>query len=164
MLNVSDKTKKTVFIVLICAVFVYFLFIIISYYASDRVGMVKLSYDVNEKNIVSTAYATYVMKPDEGNLKLSKDREMDIVYPKGVLSEPIVLSSNGNTVSEVELELSYDDNKLMADENKIILVKTNSQKGVFDKCEFTLDTEKNMVVSKVTGNGVWFLATPEAVN
>lgn len=164
MVNVSEKTKKLIFLVLIFAVFVYFLFIIISYYASDRVGMVKLSYDADENNIMTTAYATYVMKSGEGNLKLSKDSEADIKYPKGVLSEPVVLSSHGNVVSEVELELSYDDTKLLSDETRIMLVKTDQKTGTSQKCEFNLDTEKNTLIANVNGDGVWFITTPEAVN
>jgi len=163
MNKVSDKSKRIGFFIIIGAVFAYLLYIIITYYASERVGMVKLSYDVNDKNIMSATYATYVMKVGEGNLKLSKDEEADIKMPEGALSDPVVLSSNGKIVSEVELEINYDDTNLSADENRMLLVKTDQKSGASEKCDFVLDTEKNTVVTKVSGDGVWFLTTPEAV-
>ena len=163
MVKLSDKSKRIGFFIIIGLVFAYLLYIIITYYASERVGMVKLSYDVDSENIMTTTYATYVMKMGEGNLKLSKDEDAQIKYPDGALTDPVVLSSTGNLVSEVEIEINYDDTNLTADENRMLLVKTDQKSGISQKCDFVLDTDKNTVTANVSGDGVWFLATSEAV-
>ncbi len=163
MLNIDSSKKRIGFIILMLGILAYLLYIIISYYTTDHVGMVRLSYDTDENNIVSAAYATYTMKVDEGSLMLSQDRDIELTEPDGTLSVPIILSTTGKIVSEIELELIYDDTKLMYDENKLMLVKYDKKTSKASRCDYSLDTEKNSIIADVSGDGIWFVTTPEAV-
>ena len=108
MPQLNAKTKKLIFYAIMAGIFAYLAFIMISFYSSDRVGMVKLSFSVNEENVVTSAYATYKMKPGEGRLTLSQDNELKLPEPENAVSHAIILSTEGNPVTEVELELEYD--------------------------------------------------------
>ena len=57
-MNINAKTKKLIFYAIMAGIFAYLAFVMISFYSSDRVGMVKLSYKANEENILTSAYAT----------------------------------------------------------------------------------------------------------
>ena len=105
MPQLNAKTKKLIFYAIMAGIFAYLAFIMISFYSSDRVGMVKLSFSVNEENIVTSAYATYKMKPGEGRLTLSQDNDLKLPEPENAVSHAIILSTQGNPVTEVELEL-----------------------------------------------------------
>ncbi len=163
MLKISESKKRIGFIVLMLCILAYLLYIMISYYTTDHVGMVRLSYDTDENNIVTSAYATYTMKVDEGSLMLSEDKDIDITPPAGTLSIPIILTTTGNTVSEIELELIYDDSFLNYDENRLMLIKYDRKSSKAMPCEYTLDTEKNSIIADVSGDGIWFVTTPEAL-
>lgn len=155
MLNMNDKTKKLLFRLLIFAVFAYLVFIMVSFYTSDRVGMVKLSYETTPENIITSVYATYKMVPGEGNLSLSRNKELNVTPPKNAVSEAIILSTNGKTVSEVELEIQYNDANIS--EDNISLVKQSDNGNSFVECEFKLNMENNTIKSAVSGNGIWFI-------
>lgn len=163
MPNLSDSKKRIGFIILMLCILVYLLYIMISYYTADHVGMVRLSYDTDENNIVSSVYATYKMKVDEGSLMLSEDRDIEITKPAGTLSIPIILTTKGKTVSEIELEIIYDDNGLLYDENKLILVKYDKKTAKVSECDYKLDTEKNSIIADVSGDGIWLVTTPESI-
>lgn len=159
MFNINEKTRRLIFRLIIILVFAYLAYIMISYYTSDKVGMVKLSYNIDDTNIMTEAYATYKLKTGEGSLNLSHSKDLDITYPPDILSFPVVLSTDGSPVSEVKLEIIYDDTNINFDEDKISLIDYNAQTGEASLCEYTLDTSKNTVTANVTGNGIWFLAT-----
>lgn len=155
MLNITAKTKKLIFYAIMAGIFAYLAFIMISFYSSDRVGMVKLSYKTDEENIVTSAYATYKMKQGEGQLCLSQNNDKENDKPQNAVSYAIVLSTEGKLVSEVELELEYDDS--LADEDTLSLIK-QTENG-YEKCEFSIDKEENIIKTKSQGNGIWFLTT-----
>jgi len=153
MLSINAKTKKIIFYAIMAGVFAYLAYIMISFYSSDRVGMVKLSYKTNEENIVTSAYATYKMKQGEGQLNLSQNNDINYDKPQNAVSYAVVLSTEGKLITEVELELEYDES--LADEEKLSLVKqTNSG---FEECDFTINKENNIVKTKTPGEGVWYL-------
>lgn len=153
MPQLSAKTKKLIFYAIMAGIFAYLAFIMISFYSSDRVGMVKLSYKTSEENILSSAYATYKLKHGEGQLSLSQNNDISYEKPKNAVSCAIVLSTVGKLVSEVELELEYDEG--YGDEETLSLLK-QTENG-FEECDFTIDKEENMIKTKTAGNGIWFL-------
>ena len=153
MLQINAKTKKLIFYAIMAGIFAYLAFVMISFYSSDRVGMVKLSYKLGEENIVTSAYATYKMKQGEGQLSLSQNNDTEINKPQNALSYAIILSTEGKLVSEVELELEYDES--LAEEETLSLVKQT--KSGFEECEFEINKEENIIKTKTQGKGVWFL-------
>ncbi len=153
MPKINDKTKKLIFYAIMAGIFAYLTFIMISFYSSDRVGMVKLSFKTNEENILSSAYATYKMKPGEGRLTLSQNNELKQSKPENAVSHAIILSTEGKLVTEVELELEYDES--YADEENLSLYK-QSENG-FEECEFSIDREENIVKTKTSGEGIWYV-------
>ncbi|MBQ6894117.1 MAG: hypothetical protein IJN40_01320 [Clostridia bacterium] len=158
MPQLNAKTKKLIFYAIMAGIFAYLAFIMISFYSSDRVGMVKLSFSVNEENIVTSAYATYKMKPGEGRLTLSQDNDLKMSEPENAVSHAIILSTEGNPVTEVELELEYDEN--LADEDSLALLKQDE--NGFTECEFSIDKKENIIKTKTQGEGVWVLASKNA--
>ena len=74
---INSKTKKFIFYAIMAGIFAYLAFVMISFYSSDRVGMVKLSYKAGEENIITSAYATYKMKHGEGQLNLSQNTDIE---------------------------------------------------------------------------------------
>lgn len=153
-MNINAKTKKLIFYAIMAGIFAYLAFVMISFYSSDRVGMVKLSYKASEENILTSAYATYKMKHGEGQLKLSQNIDEEINKPQNAISCAVILKTNGKTVSEVELEVEYD--QTLADEDCIYLVK-QTENG-FEECDFSIDKEENIIKTKCQGSGVWYLA------
>lgn len=154
MFEINEKTRRLIFRLIIFAVFAYLAFIMFSYYTSDRVGMVKLSYKTSEANIVTSAYATYKMKTDEGALLLTQDNDLSLAEPQNAVSYPIILSSDGKLVSEVVLEIEYDDKNI--DEASLSVVKLNSD-NTFDKCDYISDTKENIIKLNVSGDGIWYV-------
>ena len=98
MLNINAKSKKLIFYAIMAGIFAYLAYIMISFYSSDRVGMVKLSYKTNEENIVTSAYATYKMKHGEGQLSLSQNNDINYDKPQNSVSCAIILSTEGKLV------------------------------------------------------------------
>ncbi len=154
MIKINDKTRRMIFRLIILGVFAYLAFIMFSYYTSDRVGMVKLSYKTSETNIVTSAYATYKMKTGEGALLLTQDNDLSLSAPQNAVSCPIILSSNGRLVSEVTLEMEYDDKNI--DEASLSVVKLNSD-NTFDECDYICDTKENIIKLNVSGDGIWYI-------
>ena len=154
MPQLNHKTKRLIFYAIMAGIFAYLAFIMISFYSSDRVGMVKLSYKASEENIITSAYATYKMKHGEGQLNLSQNMDIESNKPENAVSHAVILSTEGKTVSEVELELEYDES--FADEDCIYLV-IQTENG-FEESDFSIDKEKNIIKITCSGNGVWYLA------
>lgn len=150
---INSKTKRLIFYAIMACIFAYLAFVMISFYSSDRVGMVKLSYKAGEENIITSAYATYKMKHGEGQLSLSQNIDIESDKPKNAVSHAVILSTEGKTVSEVELELEYDET--LADEDDIYLVKQTSEG--YEECEYSIDKEKNTIKTKCQGEGKWYL-------
>ena len=152
-MNINAKTKKLIFYAIMAGIFAYLAFVMISFYSSDRVGMVKLSYKANEENILTSAYATYKMKHGEGQLSLSQNADTESNKPKNAVSCAVILTTNGKTVSEVELEVEYD--QTLADEDCIYLVKQTP--NGFEECDFSIDKEENIIKTKTQGSGLWYI-------
>lgn len=157
MSQLNPKTKKLIFYAIMVGIFAYLAFIMISFYSSDRVGMVKLSYKADEENILTSTYATYKMKVGEGQLNLSQNTDLEENKPQNAVSCAVILTTNGKTVSEVELELEYDET--LANEDCIYLVK-QTENG-YEECDFSIDKEENIIKTKCQGNGIWYLAENE---
>ena len=153
MPQLNAKTKKLIFYAIMAGIFAYLAYIMISFYSSDRVGMVKLSYKTNEENIVTSSYATYKMKQGEGQLSLSQNNDIESSKPQNAVSCAIVLSTEGKLVSDVELELEYDER--FADEENLSLVRQNE--NGFEECEFEVNKEENIIKTKTQGEGLWYL-------
>ena len=158
MPQLNAKTKKLIFYAIMAGIFAYLAFIMISFYSSDRVGMVKLSFSVNEENVVTSAYATYKMKPGEGRLTLSQNNDLKLPEPENAVSHAIILSTEGNPVTEVELELEYDES--LIDEDSLALLKYEGNE--FKECNFSIDKKENIIKTKTEGEGVWVLASKNA--
>lgn len=177
----SDKAKKMIFLFLIACVAAYFVYILVTYFFTDKTGIVQLSFKTDEVNILSKAEATYSLKEGNGRLIMSSGEE---IYFKeemksdsaasssaeksekktdGIVSIPIRLKTTGGNTGEVDLTLSYDTSLMSIDKENIILVKIDSS-GNTEKAEFENDTKTNKIHAKVNADDSWALADKSILN
>ena len=152
----SEKTFKLVFLIIICAVVAYILYVMISHYTADREAQVSLSFTADSSNIMTKANATYIMKDGEGQLIMETNEKTNTLNPDGMIGKVFEIRSIGKSVSKATLTISYSDENLNYDENQIKLMRID-ENGKANIYNSNLDTKNNTVTAEFFDGGMWYL-------